>query len=316
MTKLAVFCPGQGAQAAGMATAWAAASPAAKAVLDTADRVLAERLRGKLSDLMAEGGDRLNRTDAAQPALLAAGIASWRGMIESGEIPSGYEVAAAAGLSLGEYTALCVAGTVSLEDAINLVAIRGEAMQQAAEATPSGMVALIGADESAAQSVCDAARGDGVLQCANFNAPGQIVISGDRAACDRAVKEAEAQSLRATPLSVAGAFHSPIMAPAAERLGEALEAVEITPPGCTVLSNVTGMPHEPNAASIKRRLVEQLTAPVRWAECASWIAANALGDGVTPHELAPGKTLAGLMRRIDRGVKITPHDTPSAAASA
>ena len=146
-----------------------------------------------------------------------------------------------------------------------------------------------------------------MLVPANFNAPGQIVLSGESAACDRAVEVASAVGLRASKLSVAGAFHSPIMAPAAERLSAALSTASINIPACPVLSNVTGKPHDAQVVSIRARLVDQLTRPVLWIDCCQWLAANARGEF---HETAPGRVLSGLMRRIDRNVKVTSHDEP------
>lgn len=310
-----ILCPGQGAQVIGMGKSWSDASPAARRIFDRADEVLGDRLGAPLSQLCFEGpAERLNRTDIAQPALYVAGVASFHG--EFGDLgPS--ELAAAAGLSLGEYTALHVAGAFSFEDGLELVTLRGRAMQDAAEAADSSMVALIGADEQQANAVCDAARGDGVLVPANFNAPGQIVISGSMAACDRAVDEAGNHGLRATKLAVAGAFHSPIMQPAADRLKEALDGVSVAEPGCPVVSNVTATPHaadsgEDFGARTRRLLVEQLTSPVRWAESCVWLSQNVSGEF---HELAPNKVLSGLMRRIDRSVKVTNHDAPRELAS-
>ena len=307
--SIALLCPGQGAQAVTMGKAWADACPEARAVFDRADALLDDRLGAPLSSLCFDGpADRLNQTDAAQPAIFVAGVASWHGMMAAGMSES--DVAATAGLSLGEYTALHIAGAIGFEDALELVTLRGRAMQDAADAAPSGMVALIGADEAQATDVCDKARGSDILVPANFNAPGQVVLSGSVEACERAATVAGESGFRATVLAVAGAFHSPFMAPAAERLKEALGKTNITPPRCPVYSNVTARQHDPqHPEQIRDRLVEQLTAPVRWADlCARMIADH---QGVTSHELAPGKTLAGLMRRIDRGTKVTKHDTPS-----
>jgi len=321
-----VLCPGQGAQAVGMGRAWAEASAEARAVFAEADAHLGDRLGAPLSRLCWEGpAERLNQTDAAQPALFVAGVASWRGLLatwNAGAAGTGVEagLVAAAGLSLGEYTALHLAGAFSLRTGLELVALRGRAMQDAAVAAPSGMVALIGATEEQAQVVCDAARGAGVLVCANFNAPGQVVLSGDAAACQRAVAQAAAAGLRAAPLPVAGAFHSPLMVPAADRLASALAQAEIRPPRVPVVSNVTALPHAPGPGltieqTIRQRLVEQLTGPVRWAASCQWLVGHAASSGPAAptadfHELAPGTTLAGLMRRIDRGIKVITHDQP------
>lgn len=301
-----ILCPGQGAQAVTMGQAWAATSPAAKAVFDEADALLGSSLGAPLSTLCFEGpADTLNRTDISQPAIYTASVACYRALTEqSGPLP----LAATAGLSLGEYTALHLAGAFSFADGLRLVALRGRAMQDAAEAAPSTMVALIGADEDKANALCDAARGSDVLVAANFNAPGQVVISGSLAACERAEALAGDHGLRATRLSVAGAFHSPLMQPAADRLAAALAQTPIAALTCPVMSNVTGKPHDPDAASIRRRLVEQLTSPVRWAaNCEHLAKAHAAAEW---HELAPGKSLAGMMRRIDKGVKVITHDTP------
>ncbi|MCE2652981.1 MAG: ACP S-malonyltransferase [Planctomycetaceae bacterium] len=317
MSKV-ILCPGQGAQAVGMAKAWCAASAEARAVFAEADAALAGTLPGgaTLSSLCFDGpADLLNRTDVSQPAIYTASIACWRALLASWSCTSAKEAAvvAAAGLSLGEYTALHIAGSVSFADGLRLVALRGQAMQKAAEAVPSGMVALIGGDEAQANAVCAAAAQGEVLVCANFNAPGQIVLSGSKSACERAVTEAGKIGLRATALAVAGAFHSPIMAPAAQQLGEALARTAISAPQCTVYANVTAQPHPAGAdapAVIRARLVEQLTSPVRWAEsCAAM--AKAL-PSAEYHELAPGKTLMGLYRRIDKAVRVNTHDEPAA----
>jgi len=301
-----VLCPGQGAQAVGMGRAWAESSPAAAAVFEEADAVLGDAFGLPLSTICFEGpSETLNRTDVCQPALYACGVASWRGLVaEWGVSPP---IAAAAGLSLGEYTALHLADALSFADGLRLVARRGRFMQDAAEAEQSSMVALIGADEEAAEAVCREAAEDGVLVCANFNAPGQIVLSGDRMACARAVDVAGAKGLRARPLTVAGAFHSPLMAPAAERMAEALREVEIRRPSVPVVSNVTAEAHADDAEAIRTRLVEQITSPVRWPACMAWMGEHATGQY---HETAPGKVLGGLMRRIDRNRRVTSHDTP------
>lgn len=308
-----ILCPGQGAQAVGMGKAWCDASPEARHVFEQADRTLGNRLGSPLSKLCFDGPpDRLNQTDASQPAIYVTSVACWRGLLARSNMGNGEQpLAAAAGLSLGEYTALHLSGAISFEEGLELVTLRGRAMQDAAEASPGAMVALIGASEEQADQICAAARGDGILVCANFNSPGQIVLSGHKVACERAAKAAEGMGLRATILPVAGAFHSPLMAPAAERLNAALARTTIHAPRCPVVSNVTARPHAADAhpidQTIRRRLVEQLTSPVRWSHSCQWIISNVKGDFV---EVAPGKTLAGLMRRIDKSIKVTSHDTP------
>jgi [acyl-carrier-protein] S-malonyltransferase len=293
-----------------MGKAWADTSPEARNVLEEADAALGMRFGAPLSQICFSGPvERLNQTDVAQPALFVVAVASWKALIARWGFGNGESaVAAAAGLSLGEYTALHLAGVFSFRNALDLVTLRGQAMQDAATAQHSGMVALVGADESQAQAICDQARAAEVLVAANFNAPGQIVLSGHKAACERAAKSAADMGLRAQPLAVAGAFHSPLMAPAAERLRAALAKVDLRPPRFPVVSNVTARPHDPTPDSIRRLLVQQLTSPVRWAESCQWLVQNAKGQY---HELAPGKTLAGLFKRIDRSIKVESHDQPS-----
>lgn len=329
-----ILCPGQGAQFVGMGKAWYDRSPEARSFFDRADAILGNRLGASLTRLCFEGPvERINRTDVSQPAIYVTSLACWAGLMAQWGFPPDAPapeagVTAAAGLSLGEYTALALAGTFSFEAGLELVVLRGRAMQDAADAVRlpdgspgSGMVALIGADAAQAEAVCAEARGSDVLVPANFNAPGQIVISGHIAACQRAVEVAGGMGLRATALPVAGAFHSPIMQPAADRLREALAATPMQPPRCPVMSNVTGLPHESPTGtavsgsieqSIRDRLVAQLTHPVLWEQGCRHLAGHFKGDYA---ELAPGKTLAGLMRRIEKSIKVETHDDPPAIPS-
>jgi len=304
-----ILCPGQGAQHVGMGAAWAGSSPAARAVFERADAVLGT----PLSRVCFEGPeDTINRTDVCQPAIFAASIASFEGWLETEGLVRDEIVVAAAGLSLGEYTALHLAGSLSFDDALRLVSIRGAAMQEAALATDSGMLALVGIDEQQANDLCDASRGPGVLVCANFNAPGQVVLSGDSDAIGRAEQAASAEGYRSVRLPVAGAFHCPLMAPAAQTLRAALDAAEILPPSFPVMSNVTAAPHERDAASIRERLVEQLTHPVRWAACCEHLVGSFGGSAF--HELAPGRSLSGMMKRIDRKTKVASHPEPASVS--
>ena len=294
-----LLCPGQGAQHVGMGKDWAEHSPAAAAVLARANEVLGL----DLTQLCFEGpADELNRTDIAQAAIYAVSVACHAAIKDADLLGP---VSATAGLSLGEFTALHLAGAFDFESGLKLVRLRGQAMQDAADASDGSMVALIGADEDQAVQLCQQASDDQaqeVLVTANFNCPGQIVVSGSKPACDRAMGIAEQMELRATALTVAGAFHSPLMKPAADRLAEALEQVDWHTPEVTVLSNVTGQPHDiADTDSIKRRLVEQLTSPVRWSDGMTWTISNMPGRFV---EMAPGKVLAGLMKRIDRSHKV------------
>ena len=289
-----------------MGKAWCEGSPAARATFEEADAILGDSLGAALSELCFNGPtDVLNRTDVAQPALYACSIASYRGLQEQrGPLLT----ATAAGLSLGEYTALHLAGVFDFDEGLRLVATRGRLMQDAAEAADSGMVALIGADGGQARQVCDEAAGGEVLVCANFTAPGQVVLSGHTGACRRAVVAAEGMGLRATPLAVAGAFHSPIMQTAADGMAEALAPINLRTPTVPVWSNVTAEPHDATEPELlKQRLVEQIVSPVRWSDLCRALAG---GDTMEFHELAPGSVLRGLMRRIDLAIKVIPHAQP------
>ncbi|MEX0653782.1 MAG: ACP S-malonyltransferase [Phycisphaeraceae bacterium] len=299
-TPTVVLCPGQGAQHVGMGKGWFDHAPVAAQTFAAADRAMGFAI----SDLCFNGPeDRLNRTDVAQAAIYTTSAACYQALFEAEVVDS---VSVTAGLSLGEFTALHIAGAFDFLDGLQLVRLRGQAMQEAAEAVPSGMVALIGADEPTADELCDQAAGSGggdVLVPANFNCPGQVVISGTQAACERALTVAEKMGLRATPLAVAGAFHSPLMQPAADRLAAALDEVQWNTPTATVYSNVTAGPHDADdIASIKQRLVEQLTSPVRWSQSMEQMLADCPDHRLV--ELAPGKVLSGLMRRINRKAKV------------
>ncbi len=301
---IVLLCPGQGAQHVGMAKAWHEQHPAAAEVFAQAD----EALGFDLTKLCLEGPEEtLNRTDMAQIAIYTASVACHKALVASGVIG---EAQLTAGLSLGEFTALHLAGAFDFLTGLELVKLRGQAMQDAAGLTESSMVALIGADEAQALALCEEAlddlenQGDEVLVPANFNCPGQIVISGSLKACERAEAVADKMGIRSTQLAVAGAFHSPLMQPAADRLAEALDKANWNLPAVPVLSNVTAEPHESDIASIKQRLVDQLTQPVRWSQSMQYLLENLPGADARLIELAPGKVLSGLMRRIDRKTKL------------
>lgn len=289
-----------------MGRTWLEANPAAAATFAEADEALGETVGAPLSELCFNGPpERLNRTDVSQPAIYTCSVACYRGLASAqGELP----IVAAAGLSLGEYTALHLAGVFGFLDGLKLVAIRGRLMQEASEASEGSMVALIGADEDQARTICERAGGDEVLVCANLNAPGQIVLSGHRGACERAAEVAREMGLRATALKVAGAFHSPLMQPAADRMAVALAEVDLGPPRFPVWSNVTARPHDPeNPELLRNRLVEQMVSPVRWWQTCRGLVC----EGTTEfRELAPGTVLRGIMKRIDRSVKVMNHDQP------
>lgn len=298
-----LLCPGQGAQSVGMGKAWFDAHPVAAQTFAAAD----DALGFSLSKLCFDGPeDQLNRTDMAQCAIYTASVACFQALLESGRVET---FTATAGLSLGEFTALHLAGAYDFVEGLNLVKLRGQAMQDAAEAGEGSMVAVTGeVSEDAINELCDKARGDGVLVPANFNSPMQVVVSGSVGACERAVAVAGEMGFKPTALTVAGAFHSPLMQPAADRLGEALDKVQWSTPNVPVISNVTGEPHHrQDIDSIKSKLVAQLTSPVRWTQSMQWAVANMPGRYV---ELAPGKVLSGLMRRIDRGTKVENFDQP------
>ena len=314
-SRSVILCPGQGAQAVGMGKAWFAANEAARKIFREADAAIGNALGAPISQLCFDGpADRLNQTDASQPAIYVSSVASFHGLCEQGEP---LNIIAAAGLSLGEYTALHLAGAFTFVDGLRLVLQRGKLMQNAAVASRGSMVALIGADESQAQTVCKQAAQSDVLVCANFNAPGQIVLSGHASACERAVKAAESIGLKATPLTVAGAFHSPLMQPAADGMAAVLSQTPIQLPNIPVWSNVTAEEHPARTANssdleqLRQRLVEQIVRPVRWSQsCQSMAGDSRIGYEPAWHELAPGGVLRGLMRRIDRNVKVTSHDEP------
>jgi [acyl-carrier-protein] S-malonyltransferase len=292
MTKIAFLFPGQGAQAPGMGKELYDASPAARAIYDRADAAL----DFKISSVCFEGPqEKLNLTDMSQPAILATSIASLEAMREKGGFDEA-AVAACAGLSLGEYSALVFAGALAFEDAVRLVRKRGTYMQEACDARPGGMLSLLGADLAAANALCEKARSAGEIGIANLNNPGQIVVSGENAAVDAAEKSAREFGIkRAVRLKVAGAFHSALMAPAGGKLANAIKDVKISAPRVAVVSNVTARPHgEPE--TIRRLLVRQVSESVQWEESVRWM----IAQGVERfYVFAPSKELAGLMARID-----------------
>jgi [acyl-carrier-protein] S-malonyltransferase len=291
-----ILCPGQGAQHVGMGKDFYDALPAARDVFDRADQILGMDLK----KLCFDGPeDRLNQTDISQPAIFVTSVACFMAAQDAGAIQPENSTAYA-GLSLGEYTALNLAGSISFEDSLKLVAARGKYMQQAATANPSGMVAIAGADENAAIQLCEQNAQGEVLVPANFNAPGQIVLSGSTAACERVAKAAEAAGFKAIPLKVAGAFHSPLMQSAADRMAAELERVEINPPRMSVYSNVTAQPHT-DAASIRKLLVQQIVRPVRWEQTVQKLVAQPDARFI---ELAPGRVLTGLLKKINRRLPV------------
>lgn len=295
-TKTCILCPGQGAQAVGMGKDFFEASPVARETFETANRILGFDLAGLC---FAGPEERLNQTDVSQPAIYTTSVASWRAGVAAGKLAAD-EAAVFAGLSLGEYTALHLAGVFGFEDGLKLVAARGRYMQEAAVASPSGMVAIMGADEAAVIQLCEENAQGQVLVPANFNAPGQIVVSGAIDACGRVAQAAEARGFKAIALKVAGAFHSPLMQPAADRMRAELDKVSFAAPKGTVYANVTAQPHA-TAEQIKDLLVDQIVRPVRWEQTMQALVAQAELKFV---ELAPGRTLAGLAKKINRRLPV------------
>ena len=295
MGHAAVIFPGQGSQKIGMGRDVVEASERARIVYQRADDVLGF----DLTRLCFEGpADELERTDIQQPAIFVTSVAIWEAFLEAAGPDEHFS--RGGGLSLGEYTALHVAESLTFEDALKLVHRRGQLMQEASAASPSGMVSLVGADESTARALCAQARGEEVLAPANFNCPGQIVISGSKTACERAVALAPEFACRGLALPVAGAFHSPLMEPAATGLAPMLRDTDFRIPRFPVIANVDSEYHgEP--ARIREALRLQITQPVLWQRCVE----RMIGDGTDRFvEVGPGRVLTGLVRKIDRSVKV------------
>lgn len=301
MTESILF-PGQGAQFPGMGRDWAEAFPAAAAVFAQAD----EALGFALTEQVWQEGDAVHRTDVAQPGILATSAAVVTVLREQGLDTD--RAPFCAGLSLGEYSALWCAGAIDLSDALRLVRLRGEAMQAASEQTPSGMTSLMGADEAQATTLAAIGAACGICQVANLNAPGQVVLSGEIAALEAVEAAAPEHGVkRAVRLSVAGAFHSECMRPAAARLAAALTEVEVRPPRVPVVSNVTARPVSA-PEEIKTNLVEQICSPVLWEKSMRWIVEDQGGESFL--EPGPGKVLAGLMRRIAKSAQVRSAAVP------
>ncbi len=309
MTSVFTF-PGQGSQRIGMGMDLADAYPSARAVFEEVDEALGQ----SLSDLMWTGEpDDLTLTANAQPALMAVSLAATAALESEGVRLAG-TARYVAGHSLGEYSALAAAGSLTVADAARLLRIRGEAMQAAVPVGQGAMAALLGLDMEAAQAVAEEAAGGQICQAANDNAPGQVVVSGDVAAVERAIALAkERGAKRAMLLPVSAPFHCALMAPAAERMREALSEVTLKDPVVPVVANVLARPIS-GADEIRARLVEQVTGTVRWRETVSWFVENGVD---TLYEVGAGKVLTGLVRRIARdatGIAInTPEDVAAVA---
>ena len=306
MTRAFIF-PGQGSQAVGMGKALAEAFAPAREVFQEVDEALSQRL----SKLMWEGPESdLVLTENAQPAIMAASLAVIRVLQREAGLDLAKHARLVAGHSLGEYTALCAAGAFTLSEAARLLKARGQAMQEAVPVGEGGMSALLGAEIEQAEELakeCAAVTG-GICVVANDNAPGQVVISGTKAAIDKAPEIAKAKGIkRAMALNVSAPFHSPMMQPAADKMRDALAAVTIRPPAVPVVANVTAAEvSEPEM--IRRLLVEQVTARVRWRE--SVLAFRGLGVETTV-EAGGAKVLTGMVKRIDKELQTVTLDTPA-----
>ena len=305
----AFIFPGQGSQAVGMGKGLAEAFPAARAVFDEVDAALSQ----KLSTLMWEGpGEELTLTANAQPALMAVSLATIRVLEAEAGLSLARNAAFVAGHSLGEYSALAAAGTFSISDAARLLRIRGDAMQKAVPAGEGAMAALLGVDLEQARSIAaDAAEGQ-VCEAANDNGGGQVVLSGSKAAIDRAIVLAGERGVRrAMLLPVSAPFHCALMRPAAEAMQAALAEVAMQAPVVPVMANVGAAPLS-DPAAIRASLVAQVTGTVRWRECVEAMA----GAGVTQFfEVGSGKVLAGLVKRIAAGASASSVGTPDDIAS-
>jgi [acyl-carrier-protein] S-malonyltransferase len=303
MTAAFVF-PGQGSQAVGMGKALAEAFAPARAVFDEVDAALGE----KLSAVMWEGpADKLTLTENAQPALMAVSVAVMRVLEAEAGLDLARDAKFVAGHSLGEYSALAAAGAFTVTDAAKLLRIRGRAMQQAVPVGTGAMAALLGLELDAAAAIAaEAAQGE-VCQAANDNGGGQVVVSGHKSAVERAVEIAKAKGARrAMMLQVSAPFHCALMKPAADAMAEALGKTNVKPPKVPVVANVLAQPIS-DPAEIVKRLVEQVTATVRWRECVAFMA----GAGVTTfYEIGAGKVLTGLLKRIAEGATGTAIGTP------
>jgi [acyl-carrier-protein] S-malonyltransferase len=301
---IAFVFPGQGSQAVGMGKALAEAFAPARAVFDEVDAALGD----KLSDTIWNGpAETLTLTENAQPALMAVSLAAMRVLEAEAGVDIARDAAFVAGHSLGEYSALAAARALSIADTARLLRIRGRAMQKAVPVGAGAMAALIGLEFGDAVAVAAEAAQDGVCQAANDNGGGQVVLSGDKAAVERAMELAKAKGAkRAIALPVSAPFHSALMQPAAEVMAEALSKVAMEPPRVPLVANVLARPiREP--AEIVRRLVEQITGTVRWRESVAFMA----GAGVTTfYEVGAGKVLTGLVKRIAEGATGSAIGTP------
>ncbi len=292
----AFIFPGQGSQYCGMARDIYESSPDARTLMDRANQLLGY----SITDIMFTGSEEeLRKTKYTQPAIFLHSMAI-------ASILGGNDIAMTAGHSLGEYTALCFAGAIDFEDALRIVAKRGELMQHAGEKNPGTMAAIIGMPDRALEGLLSEASSEGIVQAANFNSPGQVVISGSVAAVRKAVELAPSKGARmAKELVVSGAFHSPLMKPAEEELAAALEQIDIKKARIPVCMNAVAQPVT-EADAIRKNLVLQLTSSVLWTQSVEEMIRNGITSFV---EVGPQKVLQGLIKRIDKSVGTSGIDT-------
>ena len=303
---LAMVFPGQGSQSQGMLAELAAEHQEVTATFEEASDVLGY----DLWELVQRGPvEKLNETIVTQPAMLAAGVATWRLWQKLG----GEEPAAMAGHSLGEYTALVCAGAIDFPEAVALVKRRAELMQSAVPAGEGAMAAILGLDDAAVRDVCKQASETGVAEAANFNSPGQVVVAGERGAIERAIELAkEAGARRAVMLPVSVPSHSTLMVPAGKALAEALHAAAFRPPSISVINAVDAEPYT-DADDIRVRLSRQISSPVRWVDTVQRLVADGASSII---ECGPGKVLVGLIKRIDRSLSAICIDSPETLQNA
>lgn len=304
--SLAFVFPGQGSQSVGMGADLADAFASARLVFEEVDEALSQ----KLSSLMRDGPiEDLTLTENAQPALMAVSVAVMR-VLEAEFGVSTQKAAFVAGHSLGEYSALAAAGAISLADTARLLKLRGQAMQRAVPVGKGAMASLIGpkSDLALAEEAAKAGSEVGVCVVANDNNAGNIVISGDKAAVDKAIEKAKELGARAIPLNVSAPFHCPLMQPAADEMAAALAEATIVQPGAPLVANVTARPvHDPE--TIRNLLIEQVTGRVRWRESVEWLAGE---GGVTRFaEAGAGKVLSGMIKRIAPDAESTALNAPA-----